>query len=142
MLHRPASTTSADIVVSGGGMVGTAAAATIAKLAGMQNKKMVLLESSPLKKYSLPQVPSNRVAALSPATVSLLDRLGAWQIIKRMRAQPIKRMKVWESCSNAAISFGGGEQEGPLAHIVENDLTVNALTEVTQSCSNVDVRYG
>ena len=32
MLHRPASTTSVDIVVSGGGMVGTAAAATIAKL--------------------------------------------------------------------------------------------------------------
>ena len=32
VLHRPASTASADIVVSGGGMVGTAAAATIAKL--------------------------------------------------------------------------------------------------------------
>ena len=38
--------------------------------------------------------------------------------------------QVWESCSDAAISFGGGEQEGPLAHIVENDLTVSALTEV------------
>ena len=37
---------------------------------------------------------------------------------------------MWESCSNAAISFGGGEQDEPLAHIVENDLTVNALTEV------------
>jgi len=142
MSYRPASTTPADIVVSGGGMVGTAAAATIAKLAGMQNKKIILLESSPPKKYTLPQVPSNRVAALSPATVSLLDRLGAWQIIKKLRAQPIKRMKVWESCSNAAISFGGGEQDEPLAHIVENDLTVNALTEVTQSCFNVDVRYG
>ena len=71
------------------------------------------------------------------------SRLGAWQIIKRMRAQPIKRMKVlkeievaipsvqvWESCSDAAIAFGGGEQDEPLAHIVENDLTVNALTEV------------
>ena len=32
MSYRPASTSSADIVVSGGGMVGTAAAATIAKL--------------------------------------------------------------------------------------------------------------
>ena len=37
---------------------------------------------------------------------------------------------MWESRSNAAISFGGGEQDEPLAHIVENDLTVNALTEV------------
>ena len=65
---------------------------------------------------------------------------------------------MWESCSDAAISFGGGEQEGPLAHIVENDLTVAALTEVeickyqkkelsmhmkvTQGCSNVEVKYG
>ena len=39
-------------------------------------------------------------------------------------------LQVWESCSDAAISFGGGEQEGPLAHVVENDLTVSALTEV------------
>ena len=37
---------------------------------------------------------------------------------------------MWESCSDAAIAFGGGEQDQPLAHIVENDLTVNALTEV------------
>ena len=32
MARRSASTTSADVVISGGGMVGTAAAATIAKL--------------------------------------------------------------------------------------------------------------
>ena len=37
---------------------------------------------------------------------------------------------MWESCSDAAIVFSGGEQDEPLAHIVENDLTVNALTEV------------
>ena len=39
-------------------------------------------------------------------------------------------LQVWESCSDAAISFGGEEQEGPLAHVVENDLTVSALTKV------------
>ena len=37
---------------------------------------------------------------------------------------------MWESCSDAAISFGGAEHEGPLAHVVENDLTVSALTQV------------
>ena len=64
---------------------------------------------------------------------------------------------MWESCSDAAISFGGGEQEDPLAHIVENDLTVSALTQVDisqrtqfkvpslkviQECANVEVKYG
>lgn len=41
----------------------------------MQKKKIILLESSAYKEYKVPEVPSNRVAALSPATVALLERL-------------------------------------------------------------------
>ena len=41
----------------------------------MQNKKIVLLESSAFKEHKVPEVPSNRVAALSPNTVALLERL-------------------------------------------------------------------
>ena len=40
----------------------------------MQKKKIVLLESSAFKEHKVPEVPSNRVAALSPATVDLLER--------------------------------------------------------------------
>ena len=29
----------------------------------------------------------------------------------------------------------------PLSHIVENDVTVSALTEVIRHCSNVEVKY-
>ena len=132
---------SADIVIAGGGMVGTAAAATIAKLAGLQNHKIVLLESSPRKEISLSPEYSNRVAALSPSTVELLDRLGAWQLIQQVRTQPVRRMKVWESCSDSAITFGDEVGE-PLATLVENDLTVKALTEVNEACPNVEIRYG
>lgn len=45
---RAASTTT-DVVVAGGGMVGTAAALTLAKLAGLQDRRVLLLESSPYK---------------------------------------------------------------------------------------------
>ena len=41
----------------------------------MQKKKIILLESSAYKEYKVPEIPSNRVAALSPATVALLERL-------------------------------------------------------------------
>ena len=40
----------------------------------MQKKKIILLESSAYKNHKVPEVPSNRVAALSPATVSILER--------------------------------------------------------------------
>jgi len=143
---RAASTT-ADVVVAGGGMVGTAAALTLAKLAGLQDRRVLLLESSPYKEAATPATPatparpSNRVSALSPATTALLHRLGAWQVMEGVRVQPVERMQVWESCSDAAIAFGG-PGEPPLAHIVENDLTVKALTEVAQSCDNLEIRYG
>jgi len=139
----------ADIVVAGGGIIGTAAVSAIAKLAGLQRHRILLLESGPRKEIQLTEEYSNRVSALSPSTVNFLDRLGAWNTIQRVRCQPIRHMKVWESCSDAAIVFheedgggGGALEEGPLAYLVENDLTVKSLTEVMESCNNVEVRYG
>jgi len=137
---RPAST-SADVVVAGGGMVGTAAALTLAKLAGLQGHRVLLLESSPYTEAATPARHSNRVSALSPATTALMSRLGVWQLIEGVRSQPVHTMQVWESCSDAAISFGE-PGDPPIAHMVENDLTVKALTEVAQSCDNLEIRYG
>lgn len=66
----------ADIVVAGGGMIGTAAATALAKLAGLQQHKIILLESAPRKEIQLSDDYSNRVSALSPATKHLLDSSG------------------------------------------------------------------
>lgn len=133
-------------MVAGGGMIGTAAATAIAKLVGLQDHKIVLLESAPRKEIQLTEQYSNRVSALSPSTVHLLDRLGAWDIIRSVRCQPVSQMKVWDFCSSATIVFdeedGGGDNGEPLSYLVENDLTVKSLTEVMESCPNVEVRYG
>ena len=43
-------------------------------------------------------------------------------------------MRVWDSCSRAGIVFSNSDdvytKDQPLNYIVENDLTVSALTEV------------
>ena len=38
----------------------------------------------------------------------------------------------------------GDEEDGqePLSHLVENDVTVSALTDVLSGCDNLEVRYG
>jgi 2-polyprenyl-6-methoxyphenol hydroxylase-like FAD-dependent oxidoreductase len=40
---------------------------------------------------------SNRVSALSPGSVRLLDKLGAWQQILQARAWPVREMQVQSS---------------------------------------------
>jgi len=154
------SSSQADVVIAGGGMVGSAAAAAIGKLGCMSNKRIVLLEAapeprprpadpSPVREYS------NRVAALAPSSVRLLSDLGAWQLMTRTPAAggvapgpagEVRTMRVWDGCSGAGIHFSCDEDSynvtgAPLSYIVENDVTVSALTEVIRHCSNVEVKY-
>jgi len=58
---------------------------------------VVLLEAAPESNSQLQDQYSNRVAALNPASVSILDELGAWDEVKQARAQPVHRMQVWDS---------------------------------------------
>lgn len=137
-----------DVVVAGGGMVGSAAAGALAQLGCMRRKKVLLLEAAPEKKLVLDSDSqySNRVSALAPSSVRLLSQLGAWQIITQSRLGLVNRMKVWDSCSRAGIVFSSEDnlhtRDQPLNYIVENDLAVSALTEVMKACDNLTIKYG
>lgn len=61
-----------DIVICGGGMVGTAMARALGKDNVFKNLKVALIESSPKKNdYVQPQIHSNRVCALNDKTIQL-----------------------------------------------------------------------
>jgi len=125
-------------------MVGSAAAAALAKLECMQNRKVILLEAAPEKKILLTEAYSNRVSALSPSSVGLLSNIGAWKIMLDARVSPVRKMHVWDGCSKAGIVFGDEDSSNqePINHLVENDITVKALTEVLDECENLEVKYG
>merc|ERR1719154_932569 len=108
----------------------------------MQNRKIILLEAAPEKQIVLTSDYSNRVSALSPSSMGLLSKLGAWDTILAARVAPVNSMRVWDGCSKAGIVFGDDESLEPLSYLVENDLTVKALTEVLGGCENLEVRYG
>eukprot|EP00128_Syssomonas_multiformis_P000743 Colp12_sorted_trinity150504_noHs@9320 len=63
-----------DVVIVGGGVVGTALAAAAGKHGGLDPKKILLLEASPsAPKFKKPNQPySNRVSSLTPASVDFL----------------------------------------------------------------------
>lgn len=83
-----------DIIVAGGGMVGTTLACTLGKNPILSEKSIMLLESSPPKPWNLSQKYGNRVSALNKTSFDLLNKIGAWEHITQARFAPVKRMQV------------------------------------------------
>ncbi|XP_046372981.2 ubiquinone biosynthesis monooxygenase COQ6, mitochondrial-like [Haliotis rufescens] len=132
-----------DIVISGGGMVGAAMACALATNPLFSDKKVILLEAAPDKgKFILQEKYSNRTCALSPATVNFFNSFGGWDEILQMRCQPVRRMQVWESCSDSMITFNNDDMAEPLAYIVENDIILAALMQrLSEVGDRVEIRY-
>jgi 2-polyprenylphenol 6-hydroxylase len=119
----------ADIVIIGGGMVGSAAALSLGKL----GYSVVVIEAGqatdfPGDEYDL------RVSAISPASAHLLNELGAWDGILEHRVSPYERMAVWDASGSGSLSFDAADIGLPqLGHIVENRLINAALVEQVRS---------
>lgn len=129
------------VVITGGGMVGAAMACALGHEPNFANKKITLLESGPEKVFELTKTYKNRVSTVNPASVALLDSFGAWDKVLQMRCQPVKRMQVWESCSDSLLTFNHPDLSLELAYVVENDVLLSAITESLKECPQVEVLY-
>ena len=108
-----------DVAVVGGGMVGAAAALSLAR-AGFAT---ALLEARAPKAWNPHDEVDLRVVGLAPSSLALLDELGVWPSIRDARASPYAHMHVWDAESGAAIDFdAASEGRELLGYIVENNL--------------------
>ncbi|EFX69092.1 hypothetical protein DAPPUDRAFT_217996 [Daphnia pulex] len=129
-----------DIIISGGGMVGFAMACRLGRSDCLANKRILLLESSNKKQLKLDSY-NLRVSALNPGSKSLLESLGAWQHIEKTRFGSVKKMQVWDACSDAAVTFGKADLSEDIAWIVENDLVQDSLMKELDKIEQVEVQY-
>uniref|UniRef100_A0A8B9I4Y3 Ubiquinone biosynthesis monooxygenase COQ6, mitochondrial n=1 Tax=Anser brachyrhynchus TaxID=132585 RepID=A0A8B9I4Y3_9AVES len=141
--HGPAAAPLYDVVVSGGGMVGSAMAAALGHDIHFHDKKIALLEAGPRKEYGqLPERFSNRVSSISPGSATLLSSFGAWDHVCSLRFKPFRRMQVWDACSEAIIVFEKDDLDD-MGYIVENDVIMSALTKQLDAVADrVEVFYG
>uniref|UniRef100_A0A665WZF6 Ubiquinone biosynthesis monooxygenase COQ6, mitochondrial n=1 Tax=Echeneis naucrates TaxID=173247 RepID=A0A665WZF6_ECHNA len=132
-----------DVIISGGGMVGSAMACSLGMEPNLAGKKILLLEAGNKKVMDrVPEAYSTRVSSISPSSATLLSGIGAWEHITEMRCKPYKRMQVWDACSDALITFDKENLQEEMAYIVENDIVVASLTKQLDSMSdNVQVEY-
>ena len=129
----------ADVIVVGGGMVGAATALALAR----RDYEVVLIEREPPAPLGGDDPFDLRVSALAPASIALLDRLGAWESIRAERAALYRRMRVFDAVASGDLTFDAAEIGRPyLGYIVENRRVQLALWEQLAGCDNVEVLTG
>lgn len=112
-----------DAVVVGGGVVGAACALSLAQL-GLQ---VALVEGREPASWTA-GTPDLRVYAFAADNAALLETLGAWDAVRGTRAQPYRRMRVWDASGGGELSFDAdllGRMQ--LGWIVEHNLLVDRL---------------
>jgi 2-polyprenylphenol 6-hydroxylase len=126
-----------DLIVVGGGMVGSALACATAE-AGFQ---VCLLEvREPQRSWPEEEV-DLRVSALTRASQRVLEHLGVWRRMREMRISPYTDMEVWDAGGSGRIHFSAAEiGEANLGHIVENRVTQLALWERLEVLEGVTLR--
>ena len=130
-----------DIVIVGGGAVGSAAASLLAKITKSTNKplKIALIESQLPPVFDPNQV-DPRVAALTEKTRLMFDQIGIWSKIVDKRACAYKAMNVWDAEGTGRITFDCQQVQQPnLGHIVENSALVSTLIEHIQQQPNIEL---
>jgi 2-octaprenylphenol hydroxylase len=124
-----------DILIAGGGMVGAALACAL----GDSPLRVAVVESTPAAR-EFPPEHDRRVSAITLATRTLFENIGAWHAMQARRVHPLRAMHVWDSQGSGEIHFDAADLgEADLGYIIENRVVVAALHERLASCANVDL---
>jgi 2-octaprenylphenol hydroxylase len=130
-----------DIVIVGGGAVGSAAASLMAQITKKGDKplKIALVESQIAPIFDANRV-DPRVAAITENTRLIFEQIGIWNRVLDKRACAYKAMNVWDAEGTGRITFDCNQVQQPnLGHIVENSVLVSTLTEHMQQQSNIEI---
>ncbi len=115
-----------DLLIAGGGMVGS----TLACALGDTDLKIALLEGLPLDRIRPGAELDSRVSAISRASQRIFAAVGAWDGIAASRVSPFRDMRVWDAAGFGSIHFDSAALGEPLlGWIIENRVIQFALLE-------------
>jgi 2-octaprenylphenol hydroxylase len=131
-----------DIIIAGGGMVGSTLACLLAAGGKDHRKKykIAVIESFQPQAFS-PDAPYDlRVSAISRASQNALIRAGAWDTVTALRVSPYEAMDVWDATGDGEIRFDAAELGEPdLGHIIENRVVQLGLLEAIKGYDSIDL---
>ena len=122
-----------DVVIVGAGLVGSAMACALAADPAGQSLRIAVVEAGAEPRQFSGEEFDPRVVALTHASRSLLDSVGAWSLIENERACAYTDMDVWDADGTGFIHFDARDVQQPaLGHIVENSVVTRALLQRLQ----------
>jgi len=130
-----------DIIIVGGGMVGSALACALGKRTEAVNTlKVALIEGhEPPTQWPKDSI-DLRVSAISRTTKTFFEALGVWNAMYEMHATAYTEMHVWDAGGSGNIHFDSAEiGETNLGYIVENRIINKALIDRAHRLDNVDI---
>lgn len=122
-----------DAIIIGGGMVGAATAKGLADL-GLNT---LLLERDNLPDYDENAPYDLRISAISAGSVGLLQSLGAWQNVEKMRSCPYYRLETWETLGMGTYFDCADLGLPELGVMIENHVTQRAIWQTFAHCPSL-----
>lgn len=121
-----------DVLIAGGGMVG----GTLACALGGSGLKVGVIE--PQSVISTQHNQGLRVSAITLASQTVFENIGAWAAMRAQGVAPVEAMRIWEDSS--VLSFDSADIGEPcLAWIIENSVMVAALAARLSQFANIEV---
>src|SRR5215208_2801201 len=126
-----------DIVIVGGGIVGTTLALYLAKQTQLS---ITLLEANPFNNTWSTDHYHHRVSAISVKTKAFFQSIDIWDELKQHRISPFTRMKIWDEEEQAIIEFDSDELKiKHLGYIIENNLIQKLLMEQIKKYPSIQI---
>lgn len=117
-----------DVIVIGAGLVGATLAARLALGGAGRQWRIAVVEAGGEPQRFEGGDFDPRVAALNPASQTLLQSIGCWASLQAERICPYREMEVWDGEGTGRIEFHAEDlHSDTLGHIVENSVTVRAV---------------
>lgn len=117
-----------DVVIVGGGIVGTSLASALAQFTPLS---IALIEANN-KTSAIWQKAQydHRVSAITLASKRIFQHLKIWDAMCERRVSPFSQIKVWDGIRNGEICFRAEDiAEAELGYIIENNLIKSLLEE-------------
>lgn len=125
-----------DIIIIGGGMVGSALACALAQQTSLS---IAIIESQAHVATWSAQRYEHRVSAIALSSQRIFQSLGVWESIRQKRVSPFTKIHVWDSAKHADIQFDSQEIAEPiLGYIIENNVVQAALNEKITSHTRIN----
>jgi 2-octaprenylphenol hydroxylase len=126
-----------DIVIVGGGMVGSALACALSNNNALN---IAIIESREPELKRNNKSFDNRVSAITRGSQNLFEQLGIWEAMQADRISPYSEMFVWDATGDGHIHFDCAEVGEPnLGYIIENRVITRALIQQVKKLDKVSV---